>query len=506
MPLKREIPVARGEERGGRPMLSCPDQGRKSAGKGSGCRAGGGCEPQSRNRSRLQPSGEGRLGRVFEPPLSERALRDRERRTDGRDADDRGHRDAAREARQTGRHREITDEELVVESDLARAARVTTFLYRASLAKFHRLDERPRWQRARIDEDALAFDEPEAKSRHTFGEWRRRGTIRGAILKAVPGTGDAAVEDSPLAQWAVLVLADIRDRREPAVVAEDRHALAGERHDAGAFLRDLADPADLDESVGGERSELAVERASLGRRREMQRDQPEHAAGEDREREKARIILERTQRHVPDEQRVGEVDAHVQPLPDRRREVREPEVVARRRHQEEDGERRRAELLERKLRDASPPPVARQQADERILVAQGVELEERQAPVDEGAEKHRDPEVAPIPQQRQKPPVEPRERPDGEHDVQESDRERAESTDHQGFGGPFGTRGERGAGEYREVENYGAENHGVVALLARRPADGEVAGAHLGDVAASSDADASRASAGGRSCRGTARR
>ena len=52
------------------------------------------------------------------------------------------------------------------------------------------------------------------------------------------------------------MLAHVRDRRDLAVVAEDRDALAAERDDARPLLADVAEPADLDEP-GGVRAAVA---------------------------------------------------------------------------------------------------------------------------------------------------------------------------------------------------------------------------------------------------------
>ena len=122
--------------------------------------------------------------------------------------------------------------------------------------------------------------------------------------------------------------------------------------------------------------------------------------------------------------------------------------------------------------------VAGQQADQRIAVAEGVELEERETAVRQREDEHRDAQVAAVPEQRQESAVEPRQRADREDDMQQRQRERTEGTDQQRLGGDLGTPPEADADEDREVERGGTQEHGVVALLPRRPADGDVAGAH----------------------------
>ncbi len=86
--------------------------------------------------------------------------------------------------------------------------------------------------------------------------------------------------------------------------------------------RDLARPAGLDEAVRGVTGHFAVERPSLQRRREMQRDERRETGAEERRRQRARRVLQHAERDVRDEQRVGEVDRHVQRLPHRRGEIR----------------------------------------------------------------------------------------------------------------------------------------------------------------------------------------
>ena len=56
------------------------------------------------------------------------------------------------------------------------------------------------------------------KGRDLLGERRRRGAGLRKVLIAVPGAGDAAVDDLAFAQRAVLVRAHVGDRGDPAIV------------------------------------------------------------------------------------------------------------------------------------------------------------------------------------------------------------------------------------------------------------------------------------------------
>ena len=85
--------------------------------------------------------------------------------------------------------------------------------------------------------------------RNFLHERRRRSTCRRDVLITVPRTGDAAVENFALAERPVLVLADVRDGRDFAVVFEDGDALSRQADDTSAVLWDVGDGASIDESV-----------------------------------------------------------------------------------------------------------------------------------------------------------------------------------------------------------------------------------------------------------------
>jgi hypothetical protein len=63
--------------------------------------------------------------------------------------------------------------------------------------------------------------------RNFLDERRRRRTGFWQVLVAVPRTGDAPVENLAFTERTVLVLADVRDGADFAVVLENRDAFAG---------------------------------------------------------------------------------------------------------------------------------------------------------------------------------------------------------------------------------------------------------------------------------------
>ena len=78
---------------------------------------------------------------------------------------------------------------------------------------------------------------------------------------------------------------------------------------------------------------------------------------------------------MADQRCVGDVNQHVKKFPNRRSQISEPKIVAGRGHQKKNDECEQSELLKRKVCQTSEIPVRSEKADERILVAQTVELD-----------------------------------------------------------------------------------------------------------------------------------
>src|SRR5579871_1176158 len=165
-------------------------------------------------------------------------------------------------------------------------------------------------------------------------------------------------------------------------------------------------------------------------------------------------------------------------LPNRGREIVQPEIVAGDGHEEEDREREESEDLKRKIGEAEEARVADEEADQRVQVAQRVELKNRKCAVPQGEHEHGDAEVAAVVEQRQKSAVEPAQGADAEDDVQQEKRGGAESADQQGFGGGVGVDQRPDSHEEREVQRQSAGEDAVVNLLGAVPTHRQIADTH----------------------------
>src|SRR5205807_3577739 len=103
---------------------------------------------------------------------------------------------------------------------------------------------------------------------------------------------------------------------------------------------------------------------------------------------------------------------HVQSLPQGWSQVPEPKVMARRRHEKKNHKSEKAQLLKREIREASEILIRSQDADERILIPETVELPDCGHTVDRSQNKSDYTEVPAIIKQWQKRRVQPAERPD----------------------------------------------------------------------------------------------
>ena len=260
----------------------------------------------------------------------------------------------------------------------------------------------------------------------------------------MPGADHKTVHHASLTEGAVLVLADAGERGEVPLGPEDRHAVAGGDHDLGPALRDLVHAAGIHPALrcsGLTDLLFPIACALRAGGAQVQGAEPDGAKAEGRGRDRPGLGLEGAKGHVQEDQRIGHVDQHVQRLPDWRREVAKPEVMAGRGHQDDDHQGAGSQGLEGELGDAVDARVRGEQADDRVHVAEGVELERREGAVQEGHGRHGDAQVPAVVEQRQPPRVAARERPDAEDDVQQHERRRTEPADQQRLQG--------GLGEYR---------------------------------------------------------
>src|ERR1700752_4556739 len=201
---------------------------------------------------------------------------------------------------------------------------------------------RPRRQRRGIDLDH-ALTQPHPVGRELLGERGRRAAIGEAVLVAMPRARDEAVKDAAFAERAVLVGAEIGQRADLVAVAEHRDALAVRRdNDARPLVGDRVWRADREPAIV-----LARGFALAPRRRDVQRrHQPKRPAEKDRN-EDAPVLLHQPERHIHDQHAVGDVERHMQPLPDTWGEEGEPEIVAGRGKQKQHGGPEYPERLDR---------------------------------------------------------------------------------------------------------------------------------------------------------------
>lgn len=309
-PPQLHRPSGPGQNLGRGPVLAATDEGHHARRLAPALR-----HPERRQRLRAQPALDLDLGPGIELPRTERALARRQSARDGDEEERKGRGDTAQEGHERGGRRQVADEE---------GAPIRRRRNRGIEAR--RLDPRASRQGARIDQDPLALDS-QPERRHPLGEGRRRGAVLRPVLIAVPRARDAAVDDPALAQRPVLMLADVRERRQPPLVAEDRHALAADRDHGGAPLGDRAHPSRLDEAVPGREGDLAVDPPLAQRRCQVEPQDPRHAESEHGNRRRRPLVLERAQGDMSHHERIGGVGAGVERFPDRRGELGEPEIV-----------------------------------------------------------------------------------------------------------------------------------------------------------------------------------
>ena len=115
-----------------------------------------------------------------------------------------------------------------------------------------------------MDEHSTAFH-AHVERGDSLDKRRRRDAGVRQVLVAVPWTSNATIENFTLAQRAVLVLADVRNCGDFAVLCEDRDALARQADDSSAFLRDAVDSANIEVSFicSSRGSEARIIRAAL---------------------------------------------------------------------------------------------------------------------------------------------------------------------------------------------------------------------------------------------------
>jgi len=105
------------------------------------------------------------------------------------------------------------------------------------------------------------FNNAEVERRNLLGEWRRRGPGIGKILESMPRTRHTAIYDAAFPQWSILMLADIRERRDFALLTEHGDSFAGEANDASSIFSNCIDRTDFNVAVLGCDESLFIDAA-----------------------------------------------------------------------------------------------------------------------------------------------------------------------------------------------------------------------------------------------------
>jgi len=138
-----------------------------------------------------------------------------------------------------------------------------------------------------IDENAVS-QQLKAVGGHPFRERRRRGSGLGPVFVTMPGADDAAIENPTFAQWTILVLADVGDRRELVVVAKDGDPFFTQGDDSRSIFGYLDQGTGIDEfSAGAGCRDVSIDLAFPPAGQQMHRQQPEHAETEHSDEDRA---------------------------------------------------------------------------------------------------------------------------------------------------------------------------------------------------------------------------
>src|SRR5438132_2711555 len=181
---------------------------------------------------------------------------------------------------------------------------------------------------------------------------------------------------------------------------------------------------------------------------------------------------------MADERSVGDVNQHVKKLPNRRSQIPGQKIVAGGGHQKENDEREQSELLKRKVRQPSEIPVRSEKADDRILVAQTVELDDGKNAVNSAQKERCHAQMTPIIEKRQKARVQPTERSDAQNDVKQQKRCGTCSANDQCFGSRKRKQQISQCDKNSQIRRYSREQKKIVYALLPIPSDCLVLVAH----------------------------
>src|SRR5580704_11560611 len=256
----------------------------------------------------------------------------------------------------------------------------------------------PRRQRARIHFYDTAID-PHAVSSEFFGEWRRCATVLEPILIAVPGTRHASVDDMAFSDRAVLMGAKIGERADLLAVAKDGDAFTtGSGNDACALVRDGLWRSDGNPALAAWRETLVYSAFTPAsddvQRRHAPKTRHQHGRNEQRV-----FAVHDAEGDMRDHQSIGDIQRHMERLPDPWGQEQEPKIMAGCRHQKQDKQRGNTKRLEGKIDELGVIPPGRQLRDQIRQIVLDQVPREQEAEMDRRDDECQHPEMTSIVQQ-----------------------------------------------------------------------------------------------------------
>ncbi len=181
---------------------------------------------------------------------------------------------------------------------------------------------------------------------------------------------------------------------------------------------------------------------------------------------------------MTNQQGISHIHEHVQSLPQGWSQVPEQKVMARRRHKKKNYKSEKAQLLKGEVREASEILIRSQDADERILIPETVELPDCGHTVDRSQNKSDYTEVPAIIKQWQKRRVQPAERPDAEDDVKKQESGGSSRADNQSCRRSIGKEKCADFDKQRQIERDSGDQHNIVDAFLAIPGNGLILMAH----------------------------
>jgi len=164
------------------------------------------------------------------------------------------------------------------------------------------------------DQDTISV-EADVERRYPILERCRGAPVVGLVLEPVPGTGNTPVDDATLSQRAVLVLAHVGNCRNLPVIPEDGNSLPANTGYLSTIVRDVPHGANVHEPSHRLNGALTIEVETAPAGGQVEADDQRQTAADRHDIDRAELGLEHPERHVDDEEPVGQVNQHVDGLP-----------------------------------------------------------------------------------------------------------------------------------------------------------------------------------------------